>query len=210
MFTTYHWKLVPIALVSMLTGGLLAMVWLASQLPQAGVTASSNNSAVGRAAIGGPFTLVNHKGKTVTQANFKGRYMLVYFGYTFCPDVCPTELQVMSAALEALPPAKAAQITPILVSIDPERDTPAKLAEYVANFHPRLVGLTGTPEQVRAAAKAYKVYFKKANDPDSSAGYAMDHSSIVYLMGPDGYFLKHFAYGTSSKKMARTLEKLVK
>ena len=210
MFTTYHWKLVPIALVSMLTGGLLAMAWLASQLPQAKVGTSSNNNAVGRAAIGGPFTLVNHKGKTVTQADFKGKYMLVYFGYTFCPDVCPTELQVMSAALEALPPAKAAKITPILVSIDPERDTPAKLAEYVANFHPRLVGLTGTLKQVRAAGKVYKVYFKKAKDPDSSAGYAMDHSSIVYLMGPNGDFIKHFAYGTSSKKMADTLKKLVK
>lgn len=157
----------------------------------------------GKALVGGPFTLTDHTGKTVTDKSFVGKYMLIYFGYTYCPDVCPTELQVMTAALDTLG-EDADKITPVFVSIDPERDTVEVMKDYVANFHPRMVGLTGTKEQVAKAAKAYRVYYSKAVDKDAKdkTDYAMDHSSIVYLMGPDGNFLKHFSYGTDAKKMA--------
>lgn len=161
----------------------------------------------GKALIGGPFTLTNHEGKTVTEKDFEGQFTLVYFGYTFCPDICPAELQVMSAAIDQLGD-KGKKVTPVFISIDPERDTVEQLASYVPNFHPRLVGLTGTPEQVRQAAKAYRVYFAKAKD-SSATDYLMDHSSIVYLMGPDGTYLAHFSYGTGVDKMAEKIAKFL-
>ena len=140
--------------------------------------------------IGGPFELVDQQGAPVTDKTFSGRYMLIYFGYGFCPDVCPTELANMAAALDALG-SKSENIQPLFITVDPERDTPEFLADYVVNFHPRLIGLTGTPEQVKTAAKAYKVYYAKAGKP-GEADYLMDHTSFVYLMGPDGRFLSLF------------------
>ena len=121
----------------------------------------------GTALIGGPFTMVNQKGETVTEKNFEGHYTIYFFGYTFCPDVCPTELQVLTAALKELGP-DGSKITPVFVSIDPERDKPKIIGEYVANFDSRLVGLTGTPEQLAAMARAFHVFYKKvpnAKDP---------------------------------------------
>ncbi|MBX3445722.1 MAG: SCO family protein [Parvibaculaceae bacterium] len=170
-------------------------------------TAENRNpggSAPAAASVGGPFTLVNHEGETVTEADFRGRYMLLYFGFTFCPDVCPTELGAMAAAIKALG-EKGEQVTPVLITVDPERDTPEVMARYVALFHPRLVGLTGTPEQIDAAAKAWHVFYRKAEDESSSAGYTMDHSSIVFLMGPDGEYLKLFRPHTSPEEMAREI-----
>jgi protein SCO1/2 len=131
--------------------------------------------------------------------------MLVFFGYTYCPDLCPTELQVMSAALDGLG-AKADAIQPIFISFDPERDTPEVLKQYVSNFHPRLVGLTGTPEEVAAAAKAYRVYYSKVPNNSAPDTYLMDHSTITYLMDPQGRFLKHFSYSTDSAALAKALE----
>ena len=163
----------------------------------------------GEALIGGPFTLVNHKGETVTDKSFRGQYMLVYFGYTFCPDVCPAELAVISDALEILG-TKAARVTPVFITIDPQRDSVEQMAEYVSNFDKRMVGLTGTPEQIKAAAKAYRVYFRKARDESSSAAYVMDHSSIIFLMGPQGKYLAHFAYGTKPEAMAAKLAELIR
>jgi len=161
--------------------------------------------AGGTVAIGGPFTLVDQDGRTVTQADFKGRHMLVYFGYTFCPDVCPTELQTMSDALERL--GKTAEtVVPVFVTVDPGRDTPQVMKDYVRHFHPRLVGLTGSPDQTAAAAKAFKVYFAKVEGKDG-APYLMDHSSIVYLMGPDGRFLGHFGHGTTPEAMAEGIKR---
>ena len=153
--------------------------------------------------IGGPFTLTDHDGRAVTDADFHGRYMLVYFGYTYCPDVCPTSLQVMTDALDLLG-AKADAVTPVLITIDPERDTAELLRDYVANFHPRTVGLTGTPEQIAAVAKAYRVYYAKA---EQEGTYLMDHSSIVYLMGKDGKFLTHFSHNTPADKMAEGIRR---
>lgn len=161
----------------------------------------------GKALIGGPFNLVDHTGKRVTEKDFRGRYTLVFFGYTYCPDVCPAELQVMSAAIEKLG-AKAEKVTPIFITVDPARDTVDQMKSYVANFHPRLVGLTGTPEEIRAAAKAYRVYYAKAKG-ESATDYLMDHSSIVYLMGPDGAYVAHFAYGTGVDKMAAGIAKFL-
>jgi protein SCO1 len=158
----------------------------------------------GAALIGGPFELVMQDGSTVTDETFKDELMLIYFGFTFCPDVCPTELQIMSTALD-LVGEDAAQVRPILITIDPERDTVEAMAQYVAHFHPRMTGLTGTPEQIAAAAKAYRIYYERVEDPSSNAAYTMDHSSIVYLMDKDGQFITHFGPGTKPEKMADTI-----
>lgn len=148
----------------------------------------------GKAAIGGPFELVDHTGRTVTEANFEGQYTLVYFGFTFCPDVCPTELQAMSVALDLLG-EEAEAVTPIFITVDPERDTVELMARYREHFHPRLQALTGSSTQVAAAARAYRVYYARVED-ESSTEYLMDHSAYVYLMDRNGEYLKHFAPNT--------------
>jgi protein SCO1/2 len=160
----------------------------------------------GTALIGGPFTLTDQTGKTVTDRDFAGRYKLVFFGFTHCPDICPAELQVMQAALDALGD-KADKVVPIFISLDPERDTPQVMGDYVKNFGPRFVGLTGSPESVAAAAKAYRVVYAKVDDKASANGYSVDHSALVYLMSPEGEYLTHFAYGTSAATMAETIRR---
>jgi protein SCO1/2 len=160
----------------------------------------------GTALIGGPFTLTDQTGKTVTDRDFAGRYKLVFFGFTHCPDICPAELQVMDAALDALGD-KADKVAPIFISLDPERDTPQVMGDYVKNFGPRFVGLTGSPEAVAAAAKAYRVVYSKVDDKGSANGYSVDHSALVYLMSPEGEYLTHFAYGTSAAAMAETIRR---
>jgi protein SCO1/2 len=160
----------------------------------------------GKALIGGPFALTDQTGKTVTDQDFRGRYMLVFFGFTHCPDICPAELQVMSASLDELGP-KAAAVVPVFITLDPERDTQAVMADYVKNFGPRFVGLTGSPEAVAAAAKAYRVSYSKFQEDKSTGDYSIDHSALVYLMGPDGDYITHFAYGTPAAKMTETLRR---
>jgi protein SCO1/2 len=162
----------------------------------------------GTALIGGPFTMINQKGETVTEKTYAGQYTLYFFGFTNCGDVCPTELQVMTAALNQMGP-DAEKITPVFVSIDPERDTPEVMAGYVSNFHPRLQGLTGTSEQVAAFTKAFHIYYQKVPDPQDPKDYEMDHSSILYFMGPDGKFLKHFTYSTDAIALAKDLQKVL-
>ena len=125
--------------------------------------------------------------------------MLVFFGFTHCPDICPAELQVMSQSLDALGP-KAEEVVPIFITLDPERDTPAVMAAYVKNFGSRFVGLTGSPEAVAAAAKAYRVAYSKFQERRVSSDYSVDHSALVYLMGRDGEYVTHFAYGTPAEK----------
>ena len=166
-----------------------------------------DGSGTGVALVGGPFSLVDHTGKRVSEQDFRGRYMLVFFGYTYCPDVCPTELQVMTAALDQLG-ADADKIRPVFISIDPQRDTPEVLASYVENFGPRLVGLTGTAEEIASVAKVYRVFYSKAGKTGSDE-YLMDHSSILYLMGPDGGFVKHFTYTTDASGLAANLNKVL-
>lgn len=163
----------------------------------------------GVALIGGPFTLVDHTGRTVTEATLAGRWSLIYFGYTYCPDMCPTSLSVMTQALDALNPAVAGKVTPVFVTVDPERDTVEQLALYHESFHPGFLMLTGTPEQVRTAAKAYRVYYRRA-ESDSATEYLMDHSSITFLMNPDGDYVTHFGHDATPGDMADTLRKLVR
>jgi len=201
-------RLLPIALVLTavvaLTGiGLLLTGGLGP--PQGRETgAAALTRSTGVAAVGGPFTLVDHRGRRVTEQDFAGRKMLVYFGFTFCPDVCPTALQVMAVALDALG-EEARHITPVFITVDPERDDVATMAAYVQHFGDDFVGLTGTPEQIAAAAKAYRVYYRKVEDPSSHARYTMDHSSVVYLMDTDGTFLANFTHETRPERMAARL-----
>lgn len=159
--------------------------------------------------IGGPFTLVDQDGRTVTQADFAGRWMLVYFGYTYCPDVCPLGLTTIAEALDEVPEPQRDRIVPVLVTVDPERDTPEVLKEYVAAFGPQFKGLTGTPEQVAAALKTWRVYSRKAEvQPDGS--YLVDHSTFTYLMDPSGAYASHFSHGVTPEEMAERLGELVK
>jgi protein SCO1/2 len=138
------------------------------------------------ASIGGPFTLTDGDGKTVKNSDFAGKYRIMYFGYTFCPDVCPVDVQNIGGAMKELDksnPKLAAQIVPVFVTIDPARDTPKVVKQFTSAFYPRMVGLTGTPAQVDAAAKAYRVPYQKRETP---SGYLMDHGRQAYLMGPKG------------------------
>lgn len=187
--------------------GAAALGWVISDLvmPGGGVVISTMRT-VAVPPIGGPFTLVDDTGKTRSDAEFRGRFMLVYFGYTHCPDACPTALQDIADALAQLGPM-ADQIVPIFITIDPARDTVAYLKGYAEQFDARFVALTGDADQVASAAKAYRVYYRKADDkPD----YTMDHTSIVYLMGRDGTFLTHFTHETTPDQMAAALRNYVK
>jgi protein SCO1/2 len=164
---------------------------------------------VGAPQIGGPFVLIDQDGKTVSEADFVGKYMLVYFGFTYCPDVCPTSLTIMEDALDMLGD-KAERITPVFITVDPERDDPEALKLYVEHFHPRLVGLTGSVDQVKAVAKTYKAYFTKSGDGYDDDDYSVDHSSITYLMAPDGKFVTHFSHGVEAEAMAKKLAEILK
>ena len=139
--------------------------------------------------VGGPFRLTDHNGRTVTEADFRGKPFLVFFGFTHCPDVCPTALFEMSETFRRLGP-DADKARALFISVDPERDTPEMLKQYVSSFDPRIVGLTGTPEEIAAVTKAYKVYAKKV--PLDGGGYTLDHSAIVYLMDRQGRFVAPF------------------
>jgi cytochrome oxidase Cu insertion factor (SCO1/SenC/PrrC family) len=159
-----------------------------------------------RALIGGPFSLTDQDGKRVTEQDYRGKYMLVVFGYTTCPDVCPAELQTLANAMDELG-AKAEKVNPIFITVDPERDTVERVAEYVKTFHTRFIGLTGSLDEIRQAARAYRVYYAKAEDKGSAAGYLMDHSAFMYLMSPQGEYVTHFSYGTAPEKIAAAVEK---
>jgi protein SCO1/2 len=156
-----------------------------------------------RETIGGPFTLVDEHGRKRSDREFRGKLLLVYFGYTSCPDVCPTDLQQIGAAVDALGPAGAA-VQPLFITLDPARDTTQRLAAYVPSFHPRLVGLRGSPAAIRQAADAYRVYFKRV--PIGSAGdYGFDHAANTYLMDRDGKYLGYFPPGTSAARIAEVI-----
>ena len=145
--------------------------------------------------LGGAFSLTDHTGRDVTERDFAGRWLLLYFGFTHCPDVCPTDLGIIADTIDLLGPL-GEEVTPVLISIDPERDTPAQLADYVAAFHPRMVGLTGTPQQVSAVARRFRVFYSRVQHPDMTE-YTMDHSSFIYLVGPDGLVRSLFRRGTA-------------
>lgn len=192
---------VALAVVVLLLVGLLAVrQYLGPPTAGSGVATTTSQPT-----IGGPFTLIDQNGNTVTDADFRGRYMLVFFGYTYCPDVCPESLARTAAVLNMLGD-KADKVVPVFISVDPERDTPEQLRLFASLFHPRLVALTGTPEQVAHVSKAFRVYYAKAKQADATSdAYLIDHSAITYLMGPDGRFVAHFSHQTSAEDMAKRL-----
>lgn len=164
---------------------LFAALGLAACSPDAG---SAVKPPLAGARIGGPFSLIDQQGRPVTDADFRGSYRIVYFGYSYCPDVCPVDVQNLAAALRLLEksdPALAGRIVPIFITVDPERDTPAVLKQFVGAFHPRMVGLTGTPAQIASVAQEYAIFYRK-QPPRPDGGYIVDHSRQAYLFGPDG------------------------
>ena len=171
--------LLPAVLIAALVLGVL--VWRASDSLTPGVVTGS-----GAALVGGPFTLTDQDGRKRSSAEFRGRYMLIYFGYTYCPDVCPTTLALMADALARVGP-KARNVVPLFITIDPERDTQKRLKEYVRSFGTAFIGLTGDLKTITSVANSYRVFFGK--QPLEGGNYALDHSSVIYLMGPDGKFI---------------------
>ncbi len=193
-------------LESLLRAGALALVL--------GVAAVSSPAVAGQGgkvpelpfSFGGPFELRDHEGQLRSDQDFRGRFMLVYFGYTYCPDICPTNLQTLSNALDILGETAEA-VQPVFISVDPARDGVPQLRDYVSHFHPRLIGLTGSEAQVRAAARGYKIHRSKVltdGDPEAD-DYLVNHSSITYLMGPDGEFVTLFPHDTEADFMAEAI-----
>jgi protein SCO1/2 len=188
-------RLIPF-IAAVVAAAALALIVNALYFNQGG----PKSTVIGVPSIGGPFELVDHQGRAARDGDYRGKYLLVMFGYTFCPDVCPTELQLITEALELLGPA-AAKIQPLMITLDPERDTAAVLADFIGNFHPSFIGLTGSLDQIKAAAKAYRVFFAKG-EVDKTGGYDVDHSAFIYLMGPDGVYLRHFGHAAAPEDMA--------
>jgi len=157
----------------------------------------------GREPVGGPFDLIDQAGRHRTDVDFRGKLVLLYFGYTHCPDVCPTELQALSLALDMLGSAGAA-VQPLFITVDPERDTPSHLADYVTAFHPQLVALTGPAAAIRKVALAYKVYFAR-NSLAHGGDYTVDHTGFIYLLGKDGRYLGFLPPGSSPEEIAEAV-----
>ncbi|HEU4839498.1 MAG TPA: SCO family protein [Micavibrio sp.] len=178
----------------------LVLAGILAHAQKSHMAASGDLIPVTKDAFGGPFTLTDHTGKKVTDKDFTGKYRLIYFGFTYCPAICPTELAKITAALKILGEA-GKDIQPIFITVDPERDTAEAMGKYVAMFHPSLVGLTGTPEQIKKVAKDYKIYFAQVQD-ESMSDYTMDHSSFIYFMAPDDRLLRIFRMEDSAQDMA--------
>jgi cytochrome oxidase Cu insertion factor (SCO1/SenC/PrrC family) len=192
--------LIPyLLLATALAGGLL---WHESET----VPGLGRSVITGQADVGGPFHLTDQNGKAVSDADFRGRYMLIYFGYSFCPDVCPTTLSVMAQALDKLG-GESRRVTPIFITIDPERDTPQVLGDYMKAFGPNFVGLTGSSAAIKDAEKKYRVYAVKK--PLEKGGYGMDHSSVMYLMGPDGRMISFYDEAISPDDLAKDLRQKI-
>ena len=184
----------------------LAAIWLGCGGVAALAQGSSRSAAElmdavmwNREKIGGAFELVDQAGRPRNERDFRGQLLLVYFGFTFCPDICPTDLQAIGLAMDQLG-ARAAQVQPLFVTLDPERDTADHLAQYVPMFHPKLIGLTGSPAAVHEAAEAYRVYYKRV-EFENKTDYTVDHSAFIYLMDRDGKYLGFFPPGTSAEQI---------
>lgn len=199
--------LVIAAITVVIAVALTVFAWRAYEIATGRGEGSGSPRLAAAVKVGGPFELIDQTGRTVTEQDFKGTYMLIYFGYTFCPDVCPTELQDIAVAVDALGEA-GERVTPIFITVDPARDTVEMIADYVAAFHPRMVGLTGDEESIKKVAKAYRVYYAKVDD-EASSDYLVDHTSFIYLMGPDGEFETLFRYNTSPEDMAESIREIL-
>lgn len=194
-----------LVLAALIGGGAVIVDGLRTPSQQAGGVKTS-----GTVSIGGPFTLTNDDGERVTEAVLNDTWSLIYFGYTFCPDVCPTELQDMAAVMDELG-ADAAKVTPVFITVDPSRDDVAQMHAYVEAFHPRMIGLTGSEAEVTRAAKAYRVYYAKApSDTPDDPYYLMDHSNFIYFMGPDGQNVDIFNGQMAIEEMAGRIKAAIK
>lgn len=191
-------RMIPILLAAV--AGLILAGVFAYFAPKQAPQDANTLMAVTEDAFGGPFTMTDHNGKTVTEKDFAGQYRLIFFGFTYCPAICPTELAKITKVMQLLGD-KAKDVHPIYVTVDPERDTPAKMKNYVEMFHPSITGLTGTAEQTKAITKAYKIYYAKVDDPKLSE-YTMDHSSFTYFLGPDDRLLHIFKLPDTAEQMA--------
>ncbi len=158
------------------------------------------------AAIGGPFALVDQNGQARSERDYRGRLMLITFGYTHCPDICPVTVQAIGDTLEQLGPA-ADQVAGIFVTVDPRRDTSAALRDYLQSVSPRIVGLTGSDEQIAAAARAYRVYYRLNGDPARDEHYSVDHTALLYLMDREGRFVTHFTHQTPAADMVAAIRR---
>ena len=184
-----------VAILALLVSGIAGYaLWEMSTPP-------SHEQTEGEVSIGGDFTLTDQNGKTVTNKDFAGKLMLVYFGFTYCPDICPTDLSVMAQAVSKLGD-DAEKVVPIFISVDPERDSIAQLKSYLTNFQVPIIGLTGDTSM---AIKAYRVYAKKVQRTDLN-DYTMDHSAYIYLMGRDGKYITHFAHDTAHDIITKTIK----
>jgi cytochrome oxidase Cu insertion factor (SCO1/SenC/PrrC family) len=177
---------------------------LATAAEQPSAAQMMDDLMYGRGSVGGPFTLIDQTGRQRSDTEFRGKLMVVYFGYTYCPDICPTDLMAITQALDALGPA-AEDVQPVFITIDPERDTKV-LAEYVSAFHRSLVGLTGSPEQIRRVANAYKAFYVKVKD-ERSGEYSIDHAGVIYLMGRNGEYLGFMPPQTNPDRLTEILRK---
>ena len=191
---------VAISLMVIGTAGIAALMLIPAPQPQV------TSSAVG--AIGGPFTLTATDGRTVTDETYRGKWVLIYFGFASCPDACPTALNNMGVALDRLGP-DAAKLQPVFITVDPKRDTQQALAEYVKSFDPRIVGLTGTEDQVAAVVKEYRVY-ASAQPADAEGRYMVNHSNYFYLVNPDGKFVNVINGSVSGEELADKVRQLMK
>ena len=192
--------LAAIALLALALGYLVAA--LTSPLPPLSQPAQT-------LSLDGSFNLIDEAGQPVTQDSYEGKFKLVYFGFTYCPDVCPMQLEVVSHALDIAKISPEWLIT-LFITLDPERDTPEDMKIYTDNFHKSIIGLTGSLEQIQQAAKAYKVYFQKVADPETTGGYTVDHSSIVFLMSPGNSYKQHFTHRDSAEDIAGKITSIIK
>lgn len=191
-------RIITISAVGIAAAFLLGTVWMTSQGGKGDKFAQCRDSAVA-GDLGGPFELVNAQGKTVTDADVMTAPSLIYFGYTYCPDVCPLDVDRNAAAVEILE-SRGDMVTPVFITIDPARDTPEVVGEFAEVMHPRMVGLTGSAEQVKAASQAYKTYYKA--HPDVDGEYLVDHSTFSYLVFPEDGFVQYFRRETTPEVMA--------
>ncbi|XP_060101978.1 protein SCO2 homolog, mitochondrial-like [Heteronotia binoei] len=194
-------------LVTFLFGGGVLAAWLYVRREKQQQEKRRRIEELKKVAVGqGDFTLVDHTGRPRSKADFKGSWVLLYFGFTHCPDICPETLEKMSQAVELLDQeARLPRVQPVFVTVDPERDDVEAVAKYVREFHPRLLGLTGTPEQVREAGRAYRVYYS-AGPKDDDDDYIVDHTVIIYLLGPDGLFLDFYHRNKTEAQIAQSVK----
>jgi cytochrome oxidase Cu insertion factor (SCO1/SenC/PrrC family) len=194
-------RLIAIGMLAAFAGVLGAVTFIPGAID--GLLPQRAKVTTGKALVGGPFQLTTHNGDRARDSDFRNKLMIVDFGFTYCPDICPAALQLITAALDKIGD-KADQIAPLFITVDPERDTPEQLKLYMSSFHKNLIGLTGSAKEISQVAKAYRVYYRKVKS-ETLNDYTMDHSSLIYLMDGNGQFITYFPHTTSPDRMAEKL-----